>query len=260
MKKIRPDVFLIIAIFISSCTSFKKIPYFTDLNHLQQTQQDVKNYSPLIIQPGDILSIFVSSRNTESSAIFNQNQGRSNSTFNDNPSENTTSGYKVDENGNIFLPVLGIYKVGGSTTSDISNKLSQSLLVYYKDPVVNVKLLNFKIAIYGDVLRPNVYTLQNERTTLTQALSLSGDLNITAVRKITLIREEGGVRKFIPIDLTSKETFESPYYYLKNNDEIYVQPDKTKYATVDRGYRTASLILSGLSIIAIVLSNLYRAN
>ncbi|RZM02826.1 MAG: polysaccharide export protein, partial [Pedobacter sp.] len=70
--------------------------------------------------------------------------------------------------------------------------------------------------------------------------------------------EEDGKRQFIPIDLTSKKVFESPYYYVRNNDEIYVQPDRTKYATVDRGYRTATLVLSGLSIIAIVLSNIYR--
>ena len=77
-------------------------------------------------------------------------------------------------------------------------------------------------------------------------------------KRVFLIREEAGKRKYIPIDLTSKKIFQSPYFYLKNNDEIYVQPDKTKYATVDRGYRTATLVLSGLSIIAIVLSNLYR--
>ena len=133
------------------------------------------------------------------------------------------------------------------------------LLKYYNDPVVNVRILNFKVSVYGDVERPNVYSLQNERTTSTQALSMAGDLNITAMRKtVILVREEDGKRQFIPIDLTSKKIFESPYYYVRNNDEIYVQPDRTKYATVDRGYRTATLVLSGLSIIAIVLSNIYR--
>ena len=77
-------------------------------------------------------------------------------------------------------------------------------------------------------------------------------------KQVILVREEDGKRQFIPIDLTSKKIFESPYYYVRNNDEIYVQPDRTKYATVDRGYRTATLVLSGLSIIAIVLSNIYR--
>lgn len=87
---------------------------------------------------------------------------------------------------------------------------------------------------YGDVQKPNVYTLQNERTTITQALSLAGDLNITAMRKnMMLVREIDGKRNYIPIDLTSKNIFRSPYYYLKNNDEIYVQPDRIKYAPLD---------------------------
>jgi polysaccharide export outer membrane protein len=133
------------------------------------------------------------------------------------------------------------------------------LLKYYKDPTVSIRIINFKVAVYGDVLKPDIYTLQNEKTTITQAIALAGDLNITAKRKnIILVREIDGVRNYLPIDLTSKKIFQSPYYYLKNNDEIYVQPDRTKYATVDRGYRTATLILSGLSVIAIVLSNLYR--
>jgi len=147
----------------------------------------------------------------------------------------------------------------GLTTTELQEKLNVMLLKYYNDPVVNVRILNFKVSVYGDVERPNVYSLQNERTTITQALSMAGDLNITAMRKtVILVREEDGKRQFIPIDLTSKKIFESPYYYVRNNDEIYVQPDRTKYATVDRGYRTATLVLSGLSIIAIVLSNIYR--
>lgn len=246
---------IILIILLSSCGSYKKIPYFQDLNHASLTQEQVKNFSPLIIQPADILGINVSSRNPESSAIFSIANG-SNS---DASGEKSISGYLVDQNGNIYLPLIGKLKVAGISTSDLRDKLNQMLLTYYKDPVVNVKLLNFKVSIFGDVLRPNTYSLQNERTTITQALSLAGDLNITAMRtNVILIREQDGKRNYIPIDLTSKNIFESPYFYLKNNDEIYVQPDRTKYATVDRGYRTATLILSGLSIIAIVLSNLYR--
>src|SRR5690606_10132902 len=113
--------------------------------------------------------------------------------------------------------------------------------------------------VLGDVMNPGVFTLQNERSTIAEALSLAGDLNITAIRTdVLLIREIEGERKFIPIDLTSKEIFSSPHFYLKNNDVIYVQPDKTKFATVDRGYRTATVALSALSVLAIVFSALYR--
>lgn len=246
------------ALLFSSCGSFKNIPYFKDLNHSIPTQEQVENYSPLIIQPSDILGINVNSRNPESSSIFNYNLNRVNGNNYDNSRDNPITGYMVDQNGEIHLPIIGNLKAGGLTTTELRDTLNRMLLTYYKDPVVNIRILNFKVSIFGDVQRPDVYTLQNERATITQALSLAGDLNITAVRNIILIREQDGKRNYIPLDLTSKKIFESPYFYLKNNDEIYVQPDKTKYATVDRGYRTASLVLSGLSIIAIVLSNLYR--
>lgn len=260
MNKITPFfAFLCLFIIFSSCSSYKNIPYFQDLRHDQITQDEVKNYSPLIIQPGDILGMNVNSRNPESSAVFNYNLNRVNGSNFDNSTENPITGYLVDDKGDIHLPLIGSLKVAGLTTSEVSTKMDQLLLTYYKDPVVNVRLINFKVSIFGDVQRPNVYTLQNERTTITQALSLAGDLNITALRNnIILIREQDGKRNYIPVDLTSKKLFDSPYYYLRNNDEIYVQADRTKYAQVDRGYRTATLVLSGLSIIAIVLSNLYR--
>ncbi len=246
--------FLILIPFLSSCGSYKHIPYFQDLDKSAPIEQTVDNYVPFTIQPTDILRINVSSRNSESSDIFN----RANGDVNGYSPESQVTGYHVDANGEIHLPLLGNVKAAGMTTSQLRESLNKMLLTYFKDPVTNVRLLNIKVSVFGDVLHPNIYTLQNERTTITQALSLAGDLNITAMRNIMLIREENGKRSYIPIDLTSKKIFESPYYYLKNNDEIYVQPDRTKYATVDRGYRTATLVLSGLSIIAIVLSNLYR--
>lgn len=252
-------VILMTLFFLSSCNTYHNIPYFQELKTSASVEEPVKNYSPLTIQPADVLGIHVNSRNPESAAIFNYNLSRTNNTYSDNGQNSPVTGYMVDEDGFIHLPLIGKRKAAGLTVSELREQITTELLKLYRDPVVNVRILNFKVAVYGDVLRPDIYTLQNERTTITQALSLAGDLNITAMRKrVFLVREENGSRRFIPIDLTSKKVFESPYFYLKNNDEIYVQPDKTKYATVDRGYRTATLVLSGLSIIAIVLSNLYR--
>jgi len=250
---------LLILISLSSCGSYKTVPYFQDLDHSQITSHKIENSGPITIQPADILGINVNSRNPESSSIFNYNLNRVTGNNYDLSSANPVTGYLVNDKGEINLPLIGSLKVTGLTTFQLTEKLTTTLLTYFKDPVVNIRILNFKVSILGDVQRPNLYTLQNERTTVTQALSLAGDLNITAMRKnVVLIREEDGVRKFIPMDLTSKRIYESPYFYLKNNDEIYVQPDRTKYATVDRGYRVTTLVLSGLSIIAIVLSNLYR--
>lgn len=260
MKQSFIKVFFIALIFFNvSCSSYKTIPYFQDLNKTAATKEAIKNYSPLTIQPEDILGVNVSSLNPEASAIFNYNLNRVNGNNYDNSPSNPVVGYLVDQNGQIRLPLIGTMKVSGYTTAQIREQLQQKLVTYLKEPVVNIRVLNFKISVLGDVLKPDVYTIQNERITLPEALSLAGDLNITAIRtNVLLVRELDGNREYIPIDLTSKELFNSPYYYLRNNDVIYVQPDKTKYATVDRGYRTATLVLSGLSIIAIVLSNLYR--
>jgi polysaccharide export outer membrane protein len=245
-----PFYLLFVVIVFSSCGSYKDIPYYQDLNRTAATEEDISNYSPAIITSSDVLGINVSSRTPEASAIFN---------YGAKDSQSSINGYVVDQNGDVQVPLVGALKVAGLTTAQVQEKLNQSLLTFYKDPVSNVRILNFKIAVYGDVLKPDVYAIKDEKVTIIQALTMAGDLNITAMRKnIVLVREEGGKRKFIPVDLTSKKIFSSPYYYLKNNDQIYVQPDHTKYATVDRGYRTATLVLSGLSIIAIVLSNLFR--
>ena len=246
---------LMSVIFLCSCGSYKNIPYYQDLDRTGLTNTEVQNYVPLTIQPADILGINVSSKSPESSVLFNY---RVNGVSGDNAPDNPITGFLVDDNGEVHLPLVGDMKVLGLTTGQFRTKLNELMLTYYKEAVVSVRVLNFRVAVSGDVQRPGIYNVQNERITVTQALTLAGDLNITAIRNIVLIREQDGKRKFIPLDLTSKKIFESPYFYLRNNDEIYVQPDRTKYATVDRGYRTATLILSGLSIIAIVLSNLYR--
>ncbi|MFC5281958.1 polysaccharide biosynthesis/export family protein [Pedobacter alpinus] len=259
MNKSNIFLYLILIIICSSCGSYKDIPYYQDLNRKSPSQEPTSNFSPLTIQPGDILGINVNSRNPESSAAFNYNLNRINGNNFDNSSDNPVTGYLVDEKGNIELPLIGVLKVSDITTSQLTEKMRPLLLKLYKEPTVSIRIINFKVAVYGDVQKPDLYTLQNERTTITQVLSLAGDLNITAMRKnVLLIREIDGIRNYIPIDLTSKKIFESPYYYLKNNDEIYVTPDRTKYAPVDRGYRTATLVLSGLSVFAIVISNLLR--
>lgn len=259
MNKINIFFFLLILTIYSSCGSYKNIPYYQDLNAAVPSKDEIANYSPLYIQPADILGINVNSRNPESSSIFNYNLNRVNGNNFDNSSENPVTGYLVNEKGEIDLPLIGTVKVSGLTTSQLIEKMKPMLLTYYKDPTISIRIINFKVAVYGDVQRPNVYTLRNERTTITEALSLAGDLNITAKRKnVLLVREIDGKRNFIPIDLTSKKLFESPYYYLKNNDEIYVTPDRTKYATVDGGYRNATIVISALSVIAIFFSVFYK--
>ncbi len=235
---------------LSSCTSYKNIPYFQNLDRTQITHENIDNYTSLTIQPLDQLSINVGSLNPDAAAVFNNNLQNAGT----NPN-NPNYGYLVDKKGEISLPLVGIMKVSGLTNDELSAQLKDRLKSYLKEPTVFVSVVNFKVAVLGDVQRPNVYSSPSERLTITEALSLAGDLNITAKRDdVLLVREKDGKREYIPLDLTSKELFKSPYFYLKSNDLLFVQPSKLKLATVDTGFRNASLIISALSLLAISYS------
>jgi polysaccharide export outer membrane protein len=247
----------LLAILGSSCSTWHQVAYFQDLDRTSAIQEDIRNYTPLTIQTGDILNIAVTTVTPNN--LFNSNTNNTNVVINDNSqaanSTNAASGFTVDQKGTIQVPYIGTIKVLGLTTADIRDQLSKSLATYVKDPIVNVHILNFKVSVMGDVFKPGVYSFPSERVTIPEALGISGDLNITAKRtNVLLIREKDGKREFVPIDLTSKKLFESPYYYLKNNDVIYVDPDRTKYAPVDRGYRTVSLLLTAFGAVAIIAS------
>lgn len=222
---------------LSSCRSYQEIPYFQDLNRKSVTEEQINNYSALKIQPNDIIGVNVLSLNADASAAFNYN-----------PENNPNTGYVVNENGEIKMPMVGVVKVAGLTTEQLRSKLQTDLLRYLKEPTVNVRILNFKVSVLGDVLRPDVYSVPGERITIPEALSLAGDLNITGVRNILLIRENNGKREYVPIDLKSKALFNSPYYYLKNNDMIYVDPHKTKLQIAENSKFSVGLTV--LSILA----------
>jgi len=251
-------ILLLLSCFAFSCNTYKNIPYFQDRK--ADSTNVIKNFSSLTIQPQDILGINVTSLNPDASAIFNTNQSRVNGNNYDINPINPINGYLVDANGNIKMPLVGTIKVSGLTTNQAEQKIYKKVAPDLKDATVTVRIMNFKITVLGDVEHPGVYPIANERVTIIDALGLAGDLNITAKRKnVLLIREIDGERKYFTIDLTSKNLFDSPYYYLKNNDALYIQPSKVKYNQVNRsGYETASLLLSALSIIAIVFSTLHK--
>jgi polysaccharide export outer membrane protein len=244
-------------LFLSSCgVKYATIPYFTDLPS-GNLAEDINNQTILKIQKDDILAITVSSLSAEANAIFNtaNNNGGQQSTGQANP----IIGFIVDKNGSVQLPYLGAVKVEGLTTAEaraiIQNKLNEGNIL--KQAVVSLRLANFKVSVLGDVARPGVYPVQSERVTVIEALGMAGDLNITAKRNdILLIRENLGKRQQIRIDLQSKDLFNSPYYYLENNDVLVVTPSAAKYASVDSSYRNVSIIISALSIIAIFITRL----
>lgn len=256
-------VVVLLSVLASACGSrYRQIPYFQDLKLSNPITEEIANFSSPTIQKDDVLGIIVSSSNAEASAVFNNKLSRVNSNNDDvsagNPI-NPYEGYLVDGNGEIQFPVLGKLKVAGLTTPQLKKMLLDKLTPYLKNPAVIARIINMKVSVLGDVSKPDVYPVKTERITILEALALAGDLTITAKRKeVILIREQDGKRAYIPINLNSKSLFTSEYYYLKGNDVIYVQPDKTKYAPYDIGYRNATLIVAALSVVVIGLSTIYR--
>jgi len=235
---------------LTSCESYKKIPYFQDLDKSKVTTEDITNYTPHIIQSGDELLIHVSSLNPDADAPYN-NTLQTSAVSASIPLYD----YLVDQKGEIKLHSLGMVKVTGLTTEELVTELNQQLTPFLKEPKTSVRVINFKVAVLGDVARPNIYNSYTERLTITEALSLAGDLNITANRDdILVVREKNGKREFFHVDLTSKNIFDSPYYYLKSNDMIVVNPGKLKLSTIESSdYRNASLFISSLSIVTTIL-------
>ncbi|MCD0486912.1 polysaccharide biosynthesis/export family protein [Pedobacter sp. MC2016-14] len=248
-------LFIIIAIF-SSCKGYKEVAYFQDLKGQVQIDEDITKYPPIKIQRDDILDITVTSRNPEATALYNANAATSSSSSGGKTSSGGgASGYLVDQNGTIQLPSLGAVKIEGLTTAEARGLIQDKLTTYLKEPIVNLRLTNFKISIIGDVASPGVYNIQGEKVTVIEALSMAGDLNITAIRKnVLLVRENAGKRQYVRINLNEKEIFNSPYFYLQPNDALYIQPSNAKYATVDTFTRNIGIALSVISIGLVILT------
>ncbi|MEP7109807.1 MAG: polysaccharide biosynthesis/export family protein [Ferruginibacter sp.] len=262
---------LFLVILFSSCASSKKVGYFIDLKDTSRIySQIIEATHELKLQPDDIIQIFINSVNPEATAVFNLGnttptvggashlaQAGSNDNINHTAVADPTGGYKgylVNKDGDIDFPVLGRLKVMGLTTSQLKEQLKTKLDKYLSEPIVNVRLLNYRITVLGEVARPASYTIPGEHVTIVEALGLAGDLTIYGKREnVLLIREENGQRKFIRLNLNSSNLFLSPYYYLKQNDALYIEPDKSKLNSLDNGfYRKATLTVSILSLLVII--------
>ncbi|GAB4012820.1 polysaccharide biosynthesis/export family protein [Spirosoma migulaei] len=207
-----------------------------------------------IIKKGDVLSVQVSSLNPEASAYFNPSAAADASQG--SPAANTLSrmsGYLVDTDGMIKLPLIGQISVLNLTNAKAGELIGSKLKSYLKEPTVTVRNLNFRISVLGEVSRPALYTIPNEQVTLPEALGLAGDLTIYGRRdNVLIVREEGNQRIFARLDLTRRDAFMSPYYSLHPNDVVYVEPGKVRATTVAKAYLLAPIATGILSLIAII--------
>ena len=166
--------------------------------------------------------------------------------------------YLVDKEGNIRFPVIGTVHVAGLTKTEISAKLESLISKYVDNPLVNVQLLNFKITLMGDFNRPGTYSIKNDRVSILDAIGMAGDLQMTAKRtNIMVIRENNGKKEVHRMDITSPDIFESPCFYLRQNDVVYVEPIERKLKTRNSSSQNLSLASSIISTLSVVASMIF---
>ena len=241
--------------FLCSCVNEKNLVYFKKSGSSSNSVQSAEAYIPKI-QTGDILSIDINSLSPEASSFFNpysQIPGSS-ATSPTGLTQSAAPGYLVNTSGNIELHLVGDIKLSGYTIIQAADTIKERLKKFLKEPTVTVRFLNYKISILGEVVKPNVYVIPNEKVAITEALSLAGDLTIYGRRdSIEIIRDVNGVKEFGYVNLGSRDIFSSPYYYLHANDLIYVQPVKAKAVQLDRTFPLIALAVSVGTLILLIV-------
>lgn len=212
---------------ISSCASRKEIVYLQDIESITAISE--AHYNIPTIRPNDILIINVSTFDMEAAQPFNLVMPARNIMETQNVANRNAQGYTVNPEGTIEFPVLGTLQVGGLTRMELVDKLKKELKVYLKDPIVNITISNYKVTVLGEVARPGTYPINDERITLLEALGMAGDLTIYGKRdNILILREDEGVKTYNRVDITQSDFLHSPYYYLYQNDVIYVEPNQAQ--------------------------------
>lgn len=248
-----------VALFLfASCQSYKKVPYLQDVEVVTGVAQQENLYDAKIM-PKDLLTIMVSCTSPELAIPFNLTVASPASITAGNAQLTTQpvlQPYLVDNDGKINFPVLGELEVGGLTKKEAEQLIIEKLKPYIKEtPIVTVRMVNYKISVLGEVARPGTFTISNEKVNLLEALAMAGDMTVWGVRdNVKLIREgANGRQEIVTLDLNSAETIISPYYWLQQNDIVYVTPNKAKARNSDIGNST-SLWFSATSILVSLAS------
>lgn len=249
LKKTIPFFFVLL---FFSCAPRKELVYYQNIDRLPTAKS---NTYEVTIQPDDLLLIIVSAEDPEIAAPFNL-KSASVGTANKQDlvrGQETMQLYLVDANGTIDFPVLGKLKVGGLTRSAVLQLFQEKIGAYIKNPIVNLRIMNFKVSVQGEVVAPGTYTIDSERITLIEALSKARDLTIYGKRNnILIIREIDGVKSYNRVDITQADFINSPFYYLAQNDVVYVEPNKNRINAAAVGPNTGVIISVTSLLITII--------
>ena len=242
---------LYILLFLSSCNTKRNLVYFSDLN-TKGTDLSTTNFEEIenIILPGDVLNISIVTSSPESNNLFN------------NTIPGTAQGlstYRVDKEGMISFPGIKIIKLGGLTLVMAKDSLTRRLSKLTKDPTTNISFANFKVTVIGEVARPGSFQVANNQINLLEAIGLAGDMTAYGRRdNVLVIRQIQGARTIVRLNINSTTALSSPYYSLKQNDIVYVEPDKSKEQSISQNNRYIPIVSASISVLAVVVSVLTR--
>ena len=251
---------LLSLLLLASCTSYKKVPYLQNSNEWEGMEREAVAYEPRI-QPNDFLSILVTNPdNPTTSMAYNLVSPADNASRMTLQSQPTLHNYLVDANGDVIMPNVGKVNVGGKTIAEAEELvLAKVKGAFSTTPVVVVRFVDFKISVLGEVTAPGTYTIKDGKVTIFEALALARDLTVYGQRdNVKIIREDStGKREIVEVNLNDAALLGSPYYYLQQNDVVYVTPNKSKAKNSDIGSST-SLWFSGTSILISLASLLFN--
>ena len=250
----------IMLIGLASCKSYDNIRYLKNINEVELTSEN-NDYQNKIV-PDDVLRITVTAADPNSVAPFNLPLASfmpiEGSMISSSPS--TLQNYLVNQNGDISFPVLGEIKVSGMTRIELAEYLEEKISRYAKNPIVTVNIVNFRFTILGEVNKPGVKILLNDKTTILEAIGLAEDLTLYGMRdEVLLIRDIDGKKNIYKLDLGDASLINSDAYYIKQNDVIYIKPNKYKQKNARYSQRDSyeisvfSAIISTASVIASLL-------
>ncbi|WP_316811942.1 polysaccharide biosynthesis/export family protein [Pedobacter heparinus] len=240
---------LLLSQILLSCSPQRNLVYFSNLSELTNSQ--IKNQAELKLQKNDQLSISLSSLNVEYDALF--------VSANNNNAINGRLGFRVNNNGKITLPRIGDIMVEGLSIEEAQGLITKELKKQIKEPVVVAQLINFKITVIGEVNRPASINVPGDEINLLEALGMAGDMTVYGKREnVLVIREDKGVRNMVRLNLNDKSIYESPYFQLKQNDIIYVEPDKAKEKEFSPNNRALPIITACISAVAVLATALIR--
>src|SRR5690554_1101365 len=246
--------FLLILFIFSSCAT-RNLIYFSDLPQNAISTERVANILDPQIQPTDYISIRVNTLNPETNLLFNSGVISNIGGGSGNVGSLSNEGYRVDKDGTINFPILGKVVLGGLTIDEATKKLTELLENEAKNPIVNIKLLNFKITVLGEVGNPSTFSVSTENINIMEAIGLAGDMTPYGKREnVLLIRVKDGVRTTARLDLNKKDVFSSPYFYLRQNDLVYVEPVRARAEQASMSRSNISLAFSIISIATLLLT------